>query len=181
MSILYNPNTAIIKIFWSSPCDLELTGFYCIITLSQTSPGFYMSAVKVFWKHCGNRRNCSLWAISPFPTLFFTRLENILPHSSIEIVVCKVFEFWQVWKLLFGKGLRVPSFSNLERGFQTPHGNRRDAGNHHFLRFPQFFYTFPETFFKIWGTPPLCKFFWKDIKISLLWKHFYPLQIRDGI
>ena len=23
------------------------------------------------WKHCGKRRNCSLWAISPFPTVFF--------------------------------------------------------------------------------------------------------------
>ena len=29
------------------------------LTLSQTSPGFYVSAVKVFWKHCGKRRNCS--------------------------------------------------------------------------------------------------------------------------
>ena len=28
-------------------------------TLSQTSPGFYMSAVKVFGKHCGKKRNCS--------------------------------------------------------------------------------------------------------------------------
>ena len=175
MSILYNPNTAIIQIFWSSPCDLELTGFYCIITLSQTSPGFYISAVKVFWKHCGKRRNCSFSHI-----VFYTFREHSATFVKFEIVVCEVFEFWQVWKLLFGKGLRVPSFSNLERGFQTPHGNRRDAGNHHFLCFPQLFYTFPETFFKIWGTPPLCKFFWKDIKISLLWKHFYPLQIRDG-
>ena len=29
------------------------------LTLSQTSPGFYVSAVQVFWKHCGKRRNCS--------------------------------------------------------------------------------------------------------------------------
>ena len=28
-------------------------------TLSQTSPGFYVSAVQVFRKHCGKRRNCS--------------------------------------------------------------------------------------------------------------------------
>ena len=28
-------------------------------TLSQTSPGFYMSAVQVFRKHCGKKRNCS--------------------------------------------------------------------------------------------------------------------------
>ena len=34
---------------------------------SQTSPGFYVSAVHVFCKHCGKRRNCSLRAISPLP------------------------------------------------------------------------------------------------------------------
>ena len=30
-----------------------------ILTLSQTSPGFYMSVVQAFGKHCGKRRNCS--------------------------------------------------------------------------------------------------------------------------
>ena len=29
------------------------------LTLSETSPGFYVSALRVFWKHCGKRRNCS--------------------------------------------------------------------------------------------------------------------------
>ena len=29
------------------------------LTLSETSPGFYVSAVLVFCKHCGKRRNCS--------------------------------------------------------------------------------------------------------------------------
>ena len=28
------------------------------LTLFQTSPGFYVSAVQVFRKHCGKRRNC---------------------------------------------------------------------------------------------------------------------------
>ena len=30
-----------------------------LLTLSQTSSGFYVSAVEVFWKHYGKRRNCS--------------------------------------------------------------------------------------------------------------------------
>ena len=30
-----------------------------LLTLSQTSPGLYVSAVNVFWKHCWKRRNCS--------------------------------------------------------------------------------------------------------------------------
>ena len=68
-----------------------------LLTLSQTSPGFYVSAVNVFWKHCGKRRNCLLQAISPFPTVFSTHLENFLPFSSVlKIVVCSVFQFGRV-------------------------------------------------------------------------------------
>ena len=51
------------------------------LTLSQTSPGFYVSEVQVFRKHYGKRRNCSSRAISPFPTVFSTRLENFVPFS----------------------------------------------------------------------------------------------------
>ena len=50
------------------------------LTLSQTSPGFYMSAVQVFLKHYGKRRNCSQPAISPVPTTFLT-----CSHSCIRI------------------------------------------------------------------------------------------------
>ena len=51
------------------------------LTLSQTSPGFYVSAVHVFKKHCGKRGNCSQPTISPFPTVFSTCFENFLPFS----------------------------------------------------------------------------------------------------
>ena len=34
------------------------------------------------WKHCGKRRNCSQRAISPFPTVFSTHLDNFLPFLS---------------------------------------------------------------------------------------------------
>ena len=53
-----------------------------ILTLSLTSPGFLRVSCKETLKHCGKRRNCSLPAISPFPTVFSTRLENILPFYS---------------------------------------------------------------------------------------------------
>ena len=52
------------------------------LTLSQISPGFYVSAVQVFWKHSEKRRNCSQRAISPFPTVFSTHFENFAPFSS---------------------------------------------------------------------------------------------------
>ena len=37
----------------------SMIGIVAGLTLSQTSPGFYVSAVNIFWKHCGKRRNCS--------------------------------------------------------------------------------------------------------------------------
>ena len=52
------------------------------LTLSQTRPFFFMPAVQVFWKHWGERRNCSYRAISPFPTMFSTLLKNFLRFSS---------------------------------------------------------------------------------------------------
>ena len=49
------------------------------LILSRTSPGFYLLAVQVFGKHNGKRRKGE---ISPFPTVFFTGLENFLLSSS---------------------------------------------------------------------------------------------------
>ena len=40
------------------------------LTLSQTSPGFYVPAIQIFRKLCGKRRNCSQRAISLFPQCF---------------------------------------------------------------------------------------------------------------
>ena len=62
--------------------SLSSKSFTHSLTRYQTSPGFYVSAVYVFWKHSEKRRNCSKWAISPFPTGFSTRLESFLPFSS---------------------------------------------------------------------------------------------------
>ena len=56
----------------------------CLLALSQTSPGFCMSAVTSLLKAVGKgeiSRN-KQQAISPFPTVFSTHLENILPFLS---------------------------------------------------------------------------------------------------
>ena len=66
---------------------LTLWNFVRSLTLSQTSPCFYMSAVQVCWKHWGKRRICSLQAISPFPTVFSTLIENFVPFlSNLELL-----------------------------------------------------------------------------------------------
>ena len=66
----------------------------CGLTLSETSPVFYVSAAQVFWKHCGKRGNCSKRAISPFPIMFSTHLDGFSAiFIKFEIVLCKLFQF----------------------------------------------------------------------------------------
>ena len=77
------------------------------LTLSQTSPWFYMSAGQVFWKHCGKRRNCSSRAISPFPTVFSTHLENFLPFSSnLKLSSASALNLEECKVCRLGNGLR---------------------------------------------------------------------------
>ena len=38
---------------------ISLRSACILLTHSETSPCFYVSAVQIFWKHCGKRRNCS--------------------------------------------------------------------------------------------------------------------------
>ena len=88
--------------------DLENT-----LTLSQTSPGFYVSAVQVFGKHCGKGRICLYRAISPFPKVFSTHLENFLQFSSNCILSsANSVSLDQAKLLLFGKGL-IQEWNNI--------------------------------------------------------------------
>ena len=60
-------------------------------TLCLISPGFYVSTLLVFWKHCGKWRNCSL---SHSVLYRFWQLSVIF--IKFEIVVCKFFQFQRV-------------------------------------------------------------------------------------
>ena len=76
--------------------------FLIFLTLSQTGSVFYVSAVCVFGKDCGERRNCSLRAISPFPAVFSSHFENFLPFSSIlklSSVNCFSLEEFKICRL----------------------------------------------------------------------------------
>ena len=71
-------------LFFSSLIILSSHNIHAILwvlTLSQTSPGFNVSAVQVCWKLCEKRRNCSWPAISPFPTAFSMHSEEYPPVS----------------------------------------------------------------------------------------------------
>ena len=111
-----------------------------------------MSIVHFFKKHCGKRRNCSLWAISPFPTVFSTRSGNFLPKCDCRLQTLSV---WKSLKLLFWKGLIYSWYLSVNifyfttqswllttfryKHFENVVGKSANAGNQHFLLFPQCF------------------------------------------
>ena len=84
------------NMFYFIQSQILLSCIKSYLFLSQTSPGFYMSGVQVFFfKFCGKKRNCSLRAISPFPSVF----------SPIWRSVCYFHQIWNcrlqtlsVWK-----------------------------------------------------------------------------------
>ena len=60
------------------------------LTLYQTSPGFYVSAIQAFCKHCGmSNFSFSHSVFNPFEELSYISIK-------FEIVVCKLFQFERV-------------------------------------------------------------------------------------
>ena len=86
-------------------CLDELTALIWLnfLTLSQTSPGFYVSAVQVFWKHWENELlTTSNFSFShsvfyPFGELPAIFIKNV-------IVICKLFHLKESKICHFGKG-----------------------------------------------------------------------------
>ena len=67
------------------------------LTLSQTSPGFYLSAVQVFWKHCGEKEKLLVTRNFSFSySAFYLFGELITIFIKFELVVCKFFQFGSV-------------------------------------------------------------------------------------
>ena len=107
MPLFYNENLRIgSKHFFNSTLyNHGIRYIRDVLTLSQTSPGFHVSAEQVFWKHCGKRRNCSLRAIPPFPTVFSTIWMDLPPFSSnlkLSSANCFILEESKICRL--GKG-----------------------------------------------------------------------------
>ena len=73
------------------------------LTLSQTSPGFYVSTVQIFENTVGKGEiaHNEQFLLSPSVFYPFEELSAIL--IKFEIVVCKLFQFGRVQNLSFGK------------------------------------------------------------------------------
>ena len=67
------------------------------LTLSQTSPGFYVSAVQVFLETVGKGETARNEQFLLFPQCFLTIWRTFCHfHLANEIVVCKIFQFGRV-------------------------------------------------------------------------------------
>ena len=56
--------------------------YFGYLTVSKTSPGFYVSAVQVFLKTLWGKEKLLVTSISPLPTVFPTLLKSFLSFSS---------------------------------------------------------------------------------------------------
>ena len=78
----------------------------CCLTLSQTSPGFYVSAVQSFWKQLWEKEELLVTNNFSFTRSVFYPSEALsATFIRFEIVIWKPFQFGKVWNLLFWKGL----------------------------------------------------------------------------
>ena len=75
---------------YSTQPGLLMTLRRSLLTFSQTSPGFYVSVVQVFCKHCGKRRNCLLHSV------FYPSGELSVIFIKFEIIFCKPFHVGSV-------------------------------------------------------------------------------------
>ena len=90
---------------WPS-CCMFVFFLFDFLTLSQTIPGFYVSAARVFFKTLREKEKLLVTSNFSFSRSVFYPLGG-LPAIFIrfEIVVCKPFQFGRVQNLSFGKGL----------------------------------------------------------------------------
>ena len=77
----------------------------CLLTLFQTSPVFYVSAVQVYWKHWEKEKLLvvSNFCFSHSVLYLFGELSAIF--IKFYVVVCRLIQFGRDWNLSFGKGL----------------------------------------------------------------------------
>ena len=73
--LLSEPLEILIMFFWMSLTHYQTTNFRLFQTERVCRRQFqiwwkWQKIIQMGRKHCGKRRNCSLWAISPFPTVF---------------------------------------------------------------------------------------------------------------
>ena len=83
--------------FFVGKLPVSVKALASILSLSQTSPGVYLSVGQVFENTVGKGKIAQNLAISSFPRVFSIGFENFLSFSSkFETVICKVFKLTRV-------------------------------------------------------------------------------------
>ena len=109
-------------------------------------------------KHCGKRRNCLLRAISPFPTVF---LKGLFP-KGVKRRHC----------VGMGQYVLILNHTILKKkALENTMGKEENAGDQHFLLFPQCFQLYLETLMK-----KNCHFSNKKKKKTVISATFYLLS-----
>ena len=136
--------------------------FSTLLTLSQTSPGIYVSAEQVFGKHCWKRRNLLVTSNFSFShSLFYPFGEHSATVIQFEIIVLQTLSVWKrpkfvVWekvnpfKFQILNSFKLKEFADyyfkfdengrkFSKRVQNPVGKGEIACFEQFLLFPQCF------------------------------------------
>ena len=94
---------------------------YCIqacscLTLSQTSPVFYVSSVDIFWKHCGKRRNKQFLLSSQ---CFLTVWRTFCHFHQIQNCRLQTLSIWKSLKFVIWERVNILFISCLYFDFKT--------------------------------------------------------------
>ena len=100
---------------------VRMNVLFATLTLSQRYMHFDTIAADNFWKHCGQRWNCSWWAISPLATMFQLYLTIKLSFIAIFQVFITMFSKSSATELLnVGEGKKSsPTQQSWYRALQS--------------------------------------------------------------
>ena len=106
-----------------SPTYWKLQEYLCRmhgLTLSQISPGFYASAVKVFWKHCGKRRNCyHKEQFLLFPQCFLPVRRTFCHLHEIQNCYLQTVSVWKCLKFVVWESVNESANWNHYQGVKV--------------------------------------------------------------
>ena len=81
------------------------------LTLSQTNPGFYMSAVQVFWKHCGKREKLLITSNFSFShSVFYPFLRTFFHFHKIWNCRLQTLSVWKSIKCVVWERVKLNEF-----------------------------------------------------------------------
>ena len=95
-----NLKQSLVLLFGKELIEANFCGLFKGLTLSQTSPGFYVSAVQIFWKHCGKGEIAHNEQFLLFPQCFLPIWRTFSHFHQVKKCCLQTLSVWKGLKLV---------------------------------------------------------------------------------